>query len=467
MNTGNLLSRVSEWLRRRVASIAKHERAVTGSSVTEESDTPAEESLEAAGQGNPQGSATQDDAVSSVAPQEAPAAKGKRRKGGKTLMVQAEEYLWSHYAFRYNVLSGEYEYARLATSMAEEESPAYTTLNAEARRHLLMQLQREGINIPYISQVQTIIECGRAEQYNPLLHYYGSLPTWDGTDHIGELFGRLTDDAMLLELLRRWIVGMVAQATGRTGGYGHSLCPLLISERQGWGKSQFTRMLVPPRLEAMYTDTFNPLLEEHSLRRMAQHLLVNLDEFDRFDERSHTTLKMLLQLPRIKVKRPHRAQFEMLARTASFIGTSNRRSLLRDLTGSRRYICVELRGPIDTDTPICHEQLYAQALHLLDEGMQYWLTEEETRQLEQHNSAYMVAHGAEQLFARHFAPLPYTADMPDEQLWSAVAVYDYLHRKDPRLMRHIERTTFAMYIRAQGIEQVRRNNKRLFPLRLI
>ena len=190
-------------------------------------------------------------------------------------------------------------------------------------------------------------------------------------------------------------------------------------------------------------------------------------EFDRFDERSHTTLKMLLQLPRIKVKRPHRAQFEMLARTASFIGTSNRRSLLRDLTGSRRYICVELRGPIDTDTPICHEQLYAQALHLLDEGMQYWLTEEETRQLEQHNSAYMVAHGAEQLFARHFAPLPYTADMPDEQLWSAVAVYDYLHRKDPRLMRHIERTTCAMYIRAQGIEQVRRNNKRLFPLRLI
>lgn len=431
MNVENLLSRVSEWLRRRVASIAKNERVAT---VTEAS---------------------------------VPAGKGKRQKGGKTLMVQAEEYLWSHYAFRYNVLSGEYEYACLATSKAADESPIYATLNAEARRHLLMQLQREGINIPYISQVQTIIECSRAEQYNPLLHYYASLPTWDGTDHIGELFRRLTDDAMLLELLRRWIVGMVAQALGRTGRYGHSLCPLLISERQGWGKSQFTRLLVPPQLEAMYTDTFNPQLEEQSLRKMAQHLLVNLDEFDRFDERSHTTLKMMLQLPRIKVKRPHRAQFDMLARTASFIGTSNRRSLLRDLTGSRRYICVELRGPIDTDTPICHTQLYAQALHLLDGGMQYWLSEAETRQLEEHNSAYMVSRGAEQLFARHFAPIPYASDTPDEQLWPAVAVYDYLRRKDPRLMRHIERTTFAMYIRAQGITQVRRDNKRLFPLRVI
>ena len=409
----------------------------------------------------------QSDSVCPAVQQEKSASKGKHRKGGKTLMVQAEEYLWSHYVFRYNVLRGEYEYARLAVPQAAGETPIYATLNAEARRHLLMQLQREGINIPYISQVQTIVECGRAEEYNPLLHYYGSLPAWDGTDHIGELFARLTDDAMLLGLLRRWIVGMVAQATGRTGSYGHSLCPLLISERQGWGKSQFTRLLVPPQLEAMYTDTFNPLSEEQSLRKMAQHLLVNLDEFDRFDERSHTTLKMMLQLPRIKVKRPHRAQFEMLARTASFIGTSNRRSLLRDFTGSRRYICVELRGPIDTDTPIRHAQLYAQALHLLDGGMQYWLSEAETRQLEEHNSAYMVSRGAEQLFVRYFAPIPYSADTPDEQLWPAVAVYDYLRRKDPRLMRHIERTTFAMYIRAQGITQVRRDNKRLFPLRLI
>ena len=41
---------MSEWLRRRVASIAKHECAVTvtGGSAMEESDTPAEESRGAA-----------------------------------------------------------------------------------------------------------------------------------------------------------------------------------------------------------------------------------------------------------------------------------------------------------------------------------------------------------------------------------------------------------------------------------
>ena len=276
---------------------------------------------------------------------------------------------------------------------------------------------------------------------------------------------RVTGDEFALTLLRRWMVAVVAQALGRMGRYGNCLCPLLISERQGWGKSQFTKLLMPPELMVHYTDTFNLVQEEQCLRQMAQHLLVNLDEFDRHSATAHATLKGLLQLADIKVKRPHRAQFEEMPRMASFIGTSNRRMLLRDRTGSRRYICVELSAPIDVDTPVDHAQLYAQALHLLDEGMRYWLDEEETLRLEEHNAPYKMEHGPEELLTQHFTPVAKKKHYADDELWSAVAVYDYLHRIDPLLMRSVERTTFGMYVRRMGFEQVRRENKRYFALR--
>ena len=402
----------------------------------------------------------------------------------ETLLVRAERYLWERYEFRYNVLAKGYEYREASpnplpkrglTDIAEPSSLSsgegggrgrhFRPLDDEQRRYLLMQLQHAGINVPYVSHIQAIVDCGRAQRFNPVVDYLTHLPEWDGEDHIGRLMRRVTSDEFALTLLRRWMVAVVAQALGRMGRYGNCLCPLLISERQGWGKSQFTKLLMPPELMVHYTDTFNLTQEEQCLRKMAQHLLVNLDEFDRHSATGHATLKGLLQLAEIKVKRPHRAQFEEMPRLASFIGTSNRRMLLRDRTGSRRYICVELAAPIDVDTPVDHAQLYAQALHLLDGGMRYWLDEEETLRLEEHNAPYKTEHGPEELLTQHFTPVEKKKHYDDDELWTSVAVYDYLHRIDPLLMRSVERTTFGMYVRRMGFEQVRRENKRYFALR--
>ena len=403
---------------------------------------------------------------------------------GETLLVRAERYLWERYEFRYNVLAKCYEYREASPPALSQGEGAtggfvrvtpplegqggghhYRVLDDEQRRYLMMQLQHAGINVPYISHIQAIVDCGRALRYNPVVDYLTHLPEWDGCDHIGELMRRVTSDEFTLLLLQRWMVAVVAQALGRMGRYGNCLCPLLISERQGWGKSQFTKLLLPPELMVHYTDTFNLTQEEQCLRKMGQHWLINLDEFDRHSATSHATLKGLLQLAEIKVKRPHRAQFEEMPRLASFIGTSNRRMLLRDRTGSRRYICVELSVPIDVDTPVCHEQLYAQALHLLDGGMRYWLDEEETLRLEEHNTPYKMEHGPEELLLQHFTPVEKKKHYEDDELWSAVAVYDYLHRIDALLMKSVERTTFGMYIRRAGFEQVRRENKRFYAMR--
>ena len=62
-----------------------------------------------------------------------------------------------------------------------------------------------------------------------------------------------------------------------------------------------------------------------------------------------------------------------IRRYASFIGTSNQKDLLTDPSGSRRFICIEVTGPIRTNVSINYRQLYAQAMSAISKGERYWL----------------------------------------------------------------------------------------------
>lgn len=54
---------------------------------------------------------------------------------------------------------------------------------------------------------------------------------------------------------------------------------------------------------------------------------------------------------------------------------------------------MNIDGDIDFQTPIYHDQLYAQLRHEIDEGERYWLTKEEERLLMEHNLQYQQLNG--------------------------------------------------------------------------
>ena len=383
---------------------------------------------------------------------------------GSTLLL-AEEYIKEHYHVRYNRLSREHELRERGSDTA-----MWQVLDEALCCTLLMEMQHAGIGLtkPYL--VRTVVRGDRGvERYHPVCDYLDALPKWDGNDHIDALFRRITHDEQQLLWLRRWLLGMVAQVQGRLGGYGNSVCPLLISRQQGWGKSQFAKLIVPPSLQMFYTDTFNLAQEETCLRRMASYWLINVDELDRFSTTRMATLKNLVQLSSISLKRAHRGQMEELERMASFVATSNRRYLLRDETGSRRFICVELEAPIDVTTPIDHDQLYAQALAALEAGERSWFDDAETRLIEAHNQGFSTRRGVWDLLRQHFEPCeaPKSAEERQAMLWPANHVYDYLREKSPSAMEGIERTTFGWYLKEIGAHQVRVDNRRLWAVRKV
>ena len=422
-----LLQKVSNWLRSKVTAIMSEERRMKSEEVKEQNTTFISH-------------------LSTFNSKDSP------------LLLLIEEFIDEHYRVRHNTLSQQYE-------VCERGTERWAPVNGTVCNRILMELNRVGIILakPYL--VKTVIEGGTlAIPYHPVRSYLDSLPEWDGTGHIEALFRRITNDEQLLVWLRKWFIAMVAQVTGRMGTYGNSVCPILISSVQGWGKSQFAKLLIPRQLSVFFTDTFNLQQEDGCLRRMTAYMLINVDEIDRFGDRRMATFKNMVQLAVVSMKRAYHAQMEEKERMASFIATSNRRHLLNDESGSRRFICVELTHAIDVDTPVDHAQLYAEALAALDAGERCWFTEEETRQLEAHNAPFAVSQGVWALIRRTLTlcDIPSSNEERLSQLHSAAEVYDYLCRQSPSAMTSIERSTFGYYLTEYGAPQVRVNNKRLY-----
>ena len=98
-------------------------------------------------------------------------------------------------------------------------------------------------------------------------------------------------------------------------------------------------------------------------------------------------MKNLMQMASLSLCKAYQKNYRVLPRIASFIGTSNRKDLLTDPTGSRRFICVEVEHPIDCEA-IEHEQLYAQLKVAILSGQRYWFTKEEEQELQKSNLSF-------------------------------------------------------------------------------
>ena len=110
-------------------------------------------------------------------------------------------------------------------------------------------------------------------------------------------------------------------------------------------------------------------------------------------QRQQIVLKYLVSTADLKYRPPYGKAYTSNRRYASFIGTTNEQMPLTDPSGSRRFVCVGIDGDIDFETPVQHDQLYAQLMEEIHRGERYWLTKEEERALMEHNLQYQRLNG--------------------------------------------------------------------------
>ena len=211
---------------------------------------------------------------------------------------EIEQLLRAKYDLRYNVLTEQSEYRVKGSGVAFE------AVTQRVYKTWMADLQADGHNVWWVEGVRIAAESMHIEAYHPVKNYFTTLPEWDGTDRLRPLMHRLTDDEVMVGYLCRWMLAFVAQAQGREEAlYANSVAPILISEQQGWHKSTFCRMLMPPELRMFYTDCFDLTAESQCEHRLMDCLLINLDEFDRYSARKQSTLKNLMQMPSLRMRK--------------------------------------------------------------------------------------------------------------------------------------------------------------------
>ncbi len=318
-----------------------------------------------------------------------------------------EQHLADNYYFRYNRITEQTECAiKSDISTVVEVTCPTTNLNSfhplddRMLKSIILGALKSGINC-WDRDVLRIIGSTQTKGYHPFKLYFDSLPEWDGKDRVTPLAQRISDDALWTKSFHRWMLATVAQWMDRNGERANSVAPILISAKQGWGKSTFCRMLLPTELRRYFTESYDLNAQSSAETKLATFGLINLDEFDKLSVKKMPLLKNLMQMESLNLRKAFKRCDEPLNRIASFIGTSNRRDLLTDTTGSRRFICVELQHEIDC-SPIDYSQLYAQLKHELDNGARYWFTKTEETEIQQHNKPYYRDSPEEEIFHKCF-----------------------------------------------------------------
>ena len=366
------------------------------------------------------------------------------------MMQRLSRYLKLHYAFRYNLLTERTECARLdAGKVNEAHHLTYTPVDNRILNGIALSAIENGVEC-WDRDVKRYVESDHVQAYHPFELYFKNLPEWDGKDRVTELARRVSDKDVWIRSFHRWMLAVTAQWTGsgNRDRRANSVAPLLVSPTQGLGKSTFCRMLLPKELRDYFTESFDLTNASSAENKLASYGLINLDEFDRLPVSRMPQLKNLMQMEDLRVRRAYRRSAEALPRIASFIGTSNRRDLLTDLSGSRRFICVEVEHAIDCTTPSDHAQLYAQLLHELNNGERCWFSKAEEAEIQAANRPFYRITPAEELIGSCFAFAE--AGEQGARLMSAADIYTVLKKKNPAALKDCSCTSFSRLLAQLG-----------------
>ncbi|MBQ8486425.1 MAG: hypothetical protein IJ533_02115 [Prevotella sp.] len=239
--------------------------------------------------------------------------------------------------------------------------------------------------------------------YNPIHEFLAGCGTWNKHhDHIRQLARRIPCRFKEWpDLFHRWFLAMVAGWLGRSRDFANSVVPMLVGP-QGCRKSTFCKLLLPHSLREYYIDDIKLDNAEQVERMLGRMALVNIDEYNAKTDREQAKIKRILTERDVQVRRMRSEQYTMTQRMASFIATTNERQPLNDPTGSRRYLCVQVTGTIDTETPINYQQLYAQAVCEIQQGEPYYMSREEETVMQQHNEQFQNLSTTEILLASYY-----------------------------------------------------------------
>ena len=325
---------------------------------------------------------------------------------------EIKAFLSDHVYLRYNTVKHRVE-ARVPpgdpfieqSELAEFVSDDWQPMSDRLKNTLLTALQ--SVKPTRKTDLETVLDSGYVQGFHPFLYYLNRLPPWDGQDYILELSatvsvkGDVEEQLFFADVLRRWLVGMVASWLDEdTVNQG----VLVFIGEQGIYKTTWFSRLLPPELSDYFRIKVNASrVGKDDLIAMSQYGLVCYEELDVMRSTDVNTMKSVVTMPAIDERRPYGYYTEHMPHVASFCGTGNNVQFLNDATGNRRWLPFEVER-IDNPRshPFNYEGIYSQAYALYQEGFQYWMEEAESERMEAHTRDFRASNLAEELVDTYY-----------------------------------------------------------------
>lgn len=236
-------------------------------------------------------------------------------------------------------------------------------------------------------------------QFNPLHEWFEErkdLPRPKGV--IDAYFGCFKTPDDIKYFGKKWLVGCISSAYGI-----HSPLVLIYAgERQGTGKTEAWRRILPPELRWAYAESKLDAGKDDEILMTQKWIIVD-DESGGKSKREAKRLKELTSKQVFTLREPYGSMNVDLTRLANLGATSNDLELLNDTTGNRRQLPMEIE---DIDrvalNAISKQALFMEAWHLYQEGFDWQVSAEDARRLAERTEKFEEVFAEYELLEKYF-----------------------------------------------------------------
>ena len=383
----------------------------------------------------------------------------RRRSFSKN--AEIENYLSTHYEFRYNTVLGKTEYR-------SRNSGIFTKVGRYEINTLRRELDNDVGIITSSDNLYSIIESSFSPRINPIQEYFKRLPSVDlssnspfslkAIPHLASCVVVRNSDKWL-PYLTKWLVAVVANAMDDRECRNHTC--LVLTGEQGKFKTTFLDLLCPPALHGYsYTGKIYPQ-EKDTLTYIGQNLIVNMnDQLKALNKRDENELKNLITCPMVKCRMPYDKYVEEHSHLVSFVASVNGNNFLTDPTGSRRFLPFEVLSiDIEKAKRISMDNVYAEAKALLKSGFRYWFDDDQIAELYRESEDFQVQIAEMELLLRCFEKP--TEDNPRSSYMTTTEIITYLglYTHYPLSLKHMGEA-----LRKAGFEKISKRREGGSPI---
>ncbi len=226
-----------------------------------------------------------------------------------------------------------------------------------------------GYTVPAGDVEAAIAAAAEQRPFHPVQQYIRSVD-WDGVERLASMARDFLGSELRLhsEMVRRWMIGAVARAMNP----GCKLdTALMLYGAQGLFKSTFFAVLG----DSWHADSPIDIANKDSFQQIHAAWIYEFSELENVvTGKAESRLKAFITSTHDMYRAPYARAVLRKARAVALCGTTNRRQILTDDTGSRRFWIVPVSQPIDIATLTeVRDQLWAEAFAAYESGEPWWL----------------------------------------------------------------------------------------------